>query len=56
MSCSKEPNKGHGHGADGRVYHGLVLSKENSPNRYDTVDDDKAKKLLNLKWDHIGLS
>ena len=56
MSCSNEPNKGHGAGVDGRVYHGLIITKETSPNRNGSEDQAAARKLLNMKWDHIGLN
>ena len=56
MSCSNEPSKGHAAGVDGRVYHGLIITKETSPNRNGSEDQAAARKLLNMKWDHIGLN
>ena len=66
LSCAKEPNRHHGSGNDGRIYRGLN-KKDGSPKKVGgvghSVGDGEdanasaaAKKLLNMKWDHIGLN
>ena len=46
-----------GTGKDGRVYH-VLNPKEKSPVKALTEAEEaaKTKKLLSMKWDHIGLN
>ena len=51
----------HGTGTDGKIYRGLIKRrKENDspePEKKQKANADlEAKKLLNMKWDHIGIS
>jgi len=56
LSCAKEPGRGNGTGKDGRIYHNT--HKKDGENDGDGLNakDKAAKKLLNMKWDHIGLN
>ena len=62
LSCSAEPQFTQVKGKDGRVYKGLGIANENgSPgrdgkSRSPSGDNDKSKKLLNLRWDKYGLN
>ena len=51
----------HGAGTDGKIYRGLIKRRKDT----ETIEAEKkekaaaeleAKKLLNMKWDHIGIN
>ena len=60
LSCAKEPGQKHGSGSDGRLYHGMQNKNKDGSPKKGGIDDDSdktaAKKLLNMKWDNIGLN
>ena len=57
LSCSKEPKYGHVQGSDGKIYKGspVQTTAEKPEERKDEEKQLQPKKLLAMKWDHIGL-
>lgn len=55
LSCSKQPNLRPSTGMNGRIYHGSSLSAAKDKNTIEDEDATGVKKLLNMKWDHLGL-
>lgn len=56
LSCSKEPGYGQIQGSDGKIYKGSPpRTNEKTERKVEENQQDKPKKLLAMKWDHIGL-
>ena len=51
----------HGTGTDGKIYRGLIKRRKETESpeiekKQKAAAEQEAKKLLNMKWDHIGIS
>ena len=57
LSCKQEPEKDHCAGTDGRIYRGKPRADQNQTDENGANSlTESNKKLLNMKWDHLGLS
>lgn len=57
LSCAIEPPKNHNHGNDGRLYKGLQTKRVEEINAEEAEAlNEQSKALLNMRWDHLGLS
>lgn len=57
LSCAHEPEKNGYYGKDGRLYKGLLNKKPDtgSDDKNNEEQNEQSRRLLNMKWDHLGL-